>query len=49
MNHLYFNNNISIIKTHRDENNSNNRILENSSNNSFILNNRELNKTNSSI
>ena len=49
MNHLNFNNNMSIIKTHRDENNSNNSILDNSSNNSFILNNSELNKTNSSI
>ena len=50
MNHLNFNNNMSIIKTHRDDNNSNNNsILDNSSNNSFLFNNSELNKTNSFI
>jgi len=51
MNHINFNNNISIIKTHRDENDNsnNNSILDNSSNNSFLFNNSELNKTNSSI
>ena len=51
MNHINFNNNMSIIKTHRDENDNsnNNSILDNSSNNSFLFNNSELNKTNSSI
>ena len=51
MNHINFNNNKSIIKTHRDENDNsnNNSILDNSSNNSFLFNNSELNKTNSSI
>ena len=50
INHLNFNNNISIIKTHREDNNSNNNsILDNLSNNSFLFNNSELNKTNSSI
>ena len=51
MNHINFNNNMSIIRTHRDENDNsnNNSILDNSSNNSFLFNNSELNKTNSSI
>ena len=50
MNHINFNNNISILKTHREDNNSNdNSIFDNSSNNSFLFNNSELNKTNSSI
>ena len=50
INHLNYNNNMSIIKTHRDENDSNNNsILDNSSNNSFLFNNSELNRTNSSF
>ena len=50
MNHLNYNNNMSFIKTHREENDSNNNsILDNSINNSFIFNNSELNRTNSSF
>ena len=49
INHLNFNNNMSIIKSHSDD--SNNSILDNSnnnSNNSFLFNS-DLNRTNSSI
>ena len=50
LNHLHFNNNMSFIKSHKDD--MNNSYLDNSSNNSnnsFIFNNSELNKTNGSI
>ena len=48
MNHLNFNNNMSIIKTHSDNNSNNNSMLDNSNNNSFLFNS-DLNKTNSDI
>ena len=49
MNHLNYNN-MSMIKTHRDDNNSiNNSILDNSMNDSFLFNYTDLNKTNTSF
>ena len=49
MNHLNYNN-MSMINTHRDDNNNNNNeILDNIDNDSFLFNNSDLNKINTSF